>query len=601
MFLGVLMVFSLFAAQLLRLQGLDAASVSAAALGGRLETVSVPALRGSILDVNGVPLAQSVERRHVTADPVAVQEYTRRVDGERVRLGIPGAAAAVAEVTGTDPATLQRTMETTLERENNRFTYLVKDVSPQTWQEIQDLGIPGILSEPHTARDYPLGASHTPVLGWIGDGGAPAGGIEQIYHDALEGEPGSRTFEQGGLGEVIGTGITDEVAAVPGHDVHLTLDSDLQWFAYNAVAARVQETEADSGYVAVQEVRTGRLVAAASYPAQDPEETPSGPEDLRNPLVEDAYEPGSTGKLITAAIALEEDMVELETPFVLPDRLPRGGTRFKDAHDPDNPYLTFAGVLATSSNMGTILYGEHIPDDMLYDYQHRFGLGEVSGLGLPGESPGIVPHPDTWSATTKYTELFGQGLTSNALQQLGVFQTVANDGVHVPPTIVAGTTDEQGRYVPAEQPEGERVVSQETADELTSILEYVPSEEGTAPLAAVPGYRVAGKTSTASRVDPETGRYSGVTTAFVGYAPADDPEYVISVTLQRPRKISIWGGTIAGPVFADVMRYALQRAAVPPSTTPSPQVPLEYDPEAPAPDGGPGATLGDVAIRDEGD
>lgn len=595
-FLGVLMVFSLFAAQLVRLQGLDAASVSAAAVDGRLKEVTVPAVRGTITDVNGVPLAQSIERKHVTADPPAVRTYTARVDGKRVQLGIPGAAAAIAEVIGTDPALLERAMEAA----PGRFTYLVKDISPKTWQRVDALGIPGIHAEDYLRRTYPLGASHAPLVGWVGAGEAPAGGIEQVHHDTLTGTPGSRTYELGGLGEVITTGTSDEVPPVPGQDVRLTIDSDLQWYAYNAVTTRVQEAGALSGYAVVMDVETGQLLAAASYPAHDPAKAPKDAADLRNPLVEDAYEPGSTSKLITAAIALEEDMIDLHTPFVLPDRLPRAGTRFKDAHDPATPYVTFAGVLATSSNIGTILYGEHIPDDLLHDYQRRFGLGTVSGLGLPGESPGIVPPPSTWSVTSKFTMLYGQGVTSNALQQVGVFQTVANGGVHVPPSIVAGTTDAQGRYTPRDVEEGERVISEETATALTHTMEYVPTAEGTAPLAEVAGYRVAGKTSTADRVDPNKGRYSGVTSAFIGYAPADDPQYLVSVTIQRPTRISRWGGTIAGPVFSDIMRYTLQSQQVPPSTTTPPKIPLVYDPDAPAPDQGPGVTLSDIAIKDEG-
>ncbi|WP_194288695.1 peptidoglycan D,D-transpeptidase FtsI family protein [Ornithinicoccus halotolerans] len=597
--LGVFVVFSLFAAQLVRLQGLDAATVSAAAIDGRLREATIPAARGTITDHDGTPLAESVERRHITADPLAVQEYTKVVDGDRVTVGAAGAAADVAEVTGSDPAVLEQRLTAD---PSSRFTYLVKDVSPKQWQDVRRLGIPGLHAEEYRKRTYPLGESHAPVLGWVGSGDEPAGGVELVVDDVLTGTPGRRVYEQGGAGQEITTGFSEEEPAVPGHDVTLTLDSDLQWYAYDAVKQRVEEAGAVSGYAIVTNIE-GEVLALASYPSFDPSDSSQDASDMRNAAIEDAYEPGSTGKVMTAAALLEQGLVEPETPIVLPSgRLPRGGTTFKDAHDPeDDIYRTFAGVLATSSNMGTILAGEDIEDQVLYDYMRRFGMGETSGLGLPGESPGLIWAPQNWSRTTKYTMLFGQGLTSNALQQHGVFQTIANGGVSVPPTLIEGTTAPDGTVTPRERATGERVIAEETAQTLTTIMENVPSASGTAPLAAVDGYRVAGKTSTASRVDPRTGRYSGVTSAFVGYAPAEDPQYVVSVTIQRPTRISQWGGTIAGPVFSDIMRYTLQEHGVPPSDTESPEIPLVYDPDRRAPGHPKGVTLGDIAIKDERD
>lgn len=596
MLFGILVVFSLFGAQLVKLQGLEAESVSAAAFDRRLHEVTIPASRGTIYDANGVVLAESIERRHITADPTAVVTYTKRIDGERVEVGYAGAAADIAAVTGGDAARMEQTLR---DMDGKRWTYLHKDVSPKTWQEVHALGIPGIYSEPFVKRSYPLGSAMAPLVGWVGSGGLPANGIELMFDEQLTGKPGTMSYELGGRGEIITTGTITEVPAEPGEDVRLTIDSDLQFLAYQEVAGMVRQSAARSGYALVMDARTGDILAAASYPSYDPSEDTQTSEGLRNPLFEDVYEPGSTAKVITSAAALEEGLVELDTPFVLPNRLPRGGTRFKDAHDPDNPFVTFAGVLATSSNMGTIMYGEHLPEDVLYQYIRDFGMGEAPGLGFPGMSEGLVPAPDTWSRTSKYTLTFGQGMSGTMLQQIGVFQAVANGGVHVEPRLIAGTHDESGRYVAAPPKEGERVISEETAGELTAIMEYVPSPEGTAPLAAVDGYRVAGKTSTADRYDDQLGRYSGVTAGFAGYAPADDPELVIAVAIQKPT-IGKWGGSLAGPVFSGIMRYALASRGVEPSTVEAPEVPLEYDPNAPAPGEAPGVTLGDIAIKDEG-
>ncbi len=594
--LGTLMVFSLFAAQLVRLQGLDAASVSAAAVDDRLNEVTIAAPRGSITDVSGQPIAFDVERKDVTGDPVNVKLFRKdKVDTPEEDKGISGAAAEIARITGEDA----KDLEDALNKAPGRFTYIVKDVSPSVWHEIDALGIPGVGADTEQKRQYPLGPASAPLLGWVGAGDQPAGGIERVRDEQLSGAPGKRTFERGGKGEVITTGTSVDTPARPGEDVQLSIDSDVQWYAYDAVERRVKESGALSGYALVLEAATGRVVAAASYPSFDPGNPTQEADSMRNLLVEDVYEPGSTSKLITAAAALEEGLVTASTPVVVPTGLPRAGRVFTDAQPHPVEYFTFAGVLAKSSNMGTILYGEKIDEDVLHDYFTKFGYGKVSGLGLPGESTGVLPAVKDWAGSTRFTMMFGQGMSSTALQQVGVFQTIANGGVHLPPSLVIGTTDEDGRYTRTTPAQGDTVVTPETAKTLTSILEEVASPDGTAPMAAVQGYRVAGKTSTASRYDNEKGKYSKTTASFVGFAPADDPEYVVAVTVQRPTDISIYGGTISGPVFADIMRYVLQKYDVPPSKDEREPMELEYDPDAQAPDEDPGVTLEDVAIKDE--
>lgn len=594
--LSVLVVLSLFAAQLVRLQGLEAGSVSAAALGERLQVKAIPAPRGTITDVHGAELAVSVERKRIVADPTLVAGYERRVDGELVGTGFDAAADVIAETTGADRQDILESLEKPL---GEKYAVLVPDASPQQWQELRAQRVRGVAAEDFMRRDYPVGRAVSPLLGWIGAGDQPASGFELLYDEALTGEPGEATYEAGSNGEVISTGVYQEEPAVPGEGLRLTVDADLQWYVYNALQKRVKESKALGGYAAVMEVKTGRLLALASYPSFNPAKPPKKAEDLRNPAVEDVYEPGSTMKLVTAAAALEEGIVEPDTPIEVPVRVHRGGTAFRDATERPVQQLTFSGVLANSSNKGTILYGEKLSDEQLYSWARKFGMGSPTGLGLPGESEGLVPEPSVWSPTTRYTFMFGQGLSGNMLQQMGVFQTVANHGVHLPPTLVAGTTDADGRYHEKSVPEGKRIISEETADALTHIITAVPSTNGTAPTAAIPGYHVAGKTSTATRVDPEKGTYTGGTTAsFMGFAPAEDPQYLVAVVVQRPTTISEFGGVIAAPVFADIMRYTLQGAGIPPAATPPEEVVLTYDPSDPAP-GQPGVTLDDIAIKDE--
>ena len=594
---GVFVVLSLFAAQLVRLQGLDAASVSAAALDGRLQSMVLPAARGTITDVEGQPLAVSVERKTITADPILVEDYVPRQDQERLGEGFEAAATVIAEVTGADRAEVLGKLTSP---DEPRWTVLVPDVSPQQWQELRARGVRGVFAEDLMRRDYPLGEAAAPLIGWIGAGEQPAGGLELVHHEQLTGTPGEAVYEAGSAGEIISTGLYEEEPAVPGQDLRLTLDADIQWYAFNALKDRIEEADALSGYAAVMEVGTGRLVALTSYPGFDPSEPMQSSEDMRNAAIEDVYEPGSTSKLVTAAAALEEGVAEPDTPIVVPVRVPRAGVAFKDAVEKPIQHLTFSGVLAHSSNKGTILYGEKLTDEQLYDWTRRFGMGSLTGLGLPGESTGLVPEVSTWSATTRYTLMFGQGLSGSLLQQMGVFQTVANGGVAVQPTLVAGALDEEGRYVDAPPGQTSRVITEQTAAQLTEMMTATASPTGTAPLAAVPGYHVAGKSSTATRVDPETGRYTGgVTSSFMGFAPAQDPKYIVAVVIQRPRAISEFGGVIAGPPFADIMRYTLQQNAVLPDTTPPPEVELEFDPEEQAPGQPAGVTLEDIAIKDE--
>ena len=380
----------------------------------------------------------------------------------------------------------------------------------------------------------------------------------------LKGKSGKTIFEQSQDGRPIPNARQETINPVPGREVQLTIDSDLQWFAQNAVAQKVIETQALSGTVVVENVKTGELLAVASYPTFDPNQPGQSSENWTNKAFSDVYEPGSTGKVMTAAAAIEEGVVTPSTVVEVPNRIRRADNKeFKDSHDHPTEYLTFAGVLAQSSNIGTILAGEKVKASTMYDYFTKFGLGQTSGMGFPGEGPGLLTNVKDWSGSQRYTVLFGQGLSVNALQAAGVFQTIANDGVRIPPRIVAATGDGKGGFTPAAKPAPVKVVSPETAKQVRDMLEGVVGKEGTAPEAKIAGYRVAGKTGTADRYDARVGGYSGKTASFIGFAPADDPEIVVAVTLQRPIK-GYFGGAVAGPVFHDVMTYALQELQIPP-------------------------------------
>ncbi|NYG05690.1 cell division protein FtsI (penicillin-binding protein 3) [Phycicoccus badiiscoriae] len=565
MTIAVLFVFSIFGAQLLRLQGFDASAVSKDAQSSRTATVALPAMRGSITDRNGTILASSIERRTVTVDQTAVPQYVKTVNGVRVKVGVAGAAQDLSPLLGIPVATL--TPELT---GRARYRVLQKNVTPLNWRKISELGVNGIYSEATSDRVYPTATAASALVGFLQSDGTAGSGIEVLMDKTLKGKSGKTIYEQSQDGRPIPNAPQETINPQPGHDVRLTIDSDLQWFAQNAVAQKVIQTQALSGTVVVENAKTGELLAVASYPTFDPNQPGQSIDNWTNKAFNDVYEPGSTGKVMTAAAAIQEGVVTPSTVVEVPNRIHRADNReFRDSHDHPTEYLTFAGVLAQSSNIGTILAGEKVKPATMYDYFRKFGLGQTSGMGFPGEGPGLLSNVNSWSGSQRYTVLFGQGLSVNALQAAGVFQTIANDGVRIPPRIIAGVGDGSGGFTPAPKASPITVVSPDTAQKVRDMLEGVVTKEGTAPQAKIAGYRVAGKTGTADRYDAAQGRYSGKTASFIGFAPADDPQIVVAVTIQRPIK-GYFGGVVAGPVFHDIMTYALQELQIPPTGTSSP-------------------------------
>jgi cell division protein FtsI (penicillin-binding protein 3) len=293
---------------------------------------------------------------------------------------------------------------------------------------------------------------------------------------------------------------------------------------------------------------------------------------MGNPALAEAYEPGSVNKVITFSAALQEGLVRPDTPVTVPPTYTVAGHVFHDAEVHGTEHLTLAGVLAQSSNIGTILTGERVPSAALYDMMHRFGLGTRTGVGL-SESAGLLVPYQKWTDSQRYTVMFGQGMSLTALQAASVFATIANDGVRLQPQLVAGERDQNGVLHPENTPTGVRVISSDTARQLRLMMENVVGDNGTAAKAVVPGYRVAGKTGTAQAA--VNGVYDGYTASFIGMAPADDPALVIAVILQRPTK-GHFGGEVAAPVFQQLMTYALAERKIPPTGTKAPEIPLQW-------------------------
>lgn len=565
---AVLFVLSLFAGRLVQLQGLDASALASAALQQRTGTTSLPAHRGDIVDSTGAVLATTVELRDVVVDQTLVPRYRRHPDERPV--GVAGAARDIAQLSGASATTLaQRLLG------EERFAYVLKGVAPETARRILRLGIPGISLEQASRRNYPAGSVGAAVLGFVGADERAWGGVEGAFDDVLAGTDGTATHERGADGTQIPTAAVREVPPRDGSRVHLTIDRDLQWQVQSALRRQISATKAESGSIVVMNPRTGRVLALATEPTFDPNRPGRAPEaDRGNRALLDVFEPGSTSKVISIAAALEEGAATPATRVRVPGRLVRADKTFRDSEDHGEERLTTAGVLATSSNIGTIKLAEKISPERMHHYLELFGLGSRTGVGLP-ESSGILAEPDHWYGSQRYTVLFGQGLSVTALQVAGVFATLANDGVRVKPRIVEGFTDADGSYRAAPTDPGTRAVSADTARSTRLMLENVVGEHGTAVKATVPGYRVAGKTGTAEAPDPSCGCYRGYTASFIGMAPADDPQLVVAVILQRPQE-GHYGGQVAAPVFQQVMTNALARTKTPPTGTQPPVMPLRW-------------------------
>lgn len=577
--LSILFVLSIFGAQLVRIQGLDSEAVASEAQKGRVTTQSIPAMRGRILSSDGIVLASNTIKETLVADPLAVCTYRTT---ERSCSPTTSAMAVIAAATELAP--LLNVPATTLipkltAQGDTRYVVLSREVTPLQGNRVVDLGIPGIYLdsvEVRSQRTYPQGTTSASVVGYVTADNKPGAGIEVMMDDHLKGIPGLRQYERSGSGAVIPSSRNALTPAVDGKDITLTLNSNLQWYAQNAIAAKVKETGALSGTVIVMHAKTGTLLTAASYPTFDPAKDIGKPGvDLSNRAFVDVFEPGSTAKVLTISSALEQGVVRPDTALEIPYTLARSDKVFTDSHAHPTEFRTVNGAMAESSNVGAILIGERLTPAQQESWLRKFGMGESSGMGYPAESGGILPPHQKWSGSQRYTIMFGNGISLTAIQAAGVFQTIANKGVRIPARLIESTTDAEGVVTPMPPATPVRVVSEKTAAEVSRMLEAVVTD-GTATRAQIPGYRVAGKTGTAMRFDKDLGFYSGKTGSFIGYAPAENPELVVAVILQRPIRGNA-GGVVAAPVFKDVMSYALQELKIPPSGVKPPPIVLRLD------------------------
>lgn len=552
-----------FAVRLVDVQAVRAAGYANRADMELAKKSIIMAPRGAITDINGTEFARSVTAYRILADQ-AIIDYPKKL------------AQLAAPILAVDQDWLESQLTGT-----RRYVVIEQSVKPAVWRNLEAAvdtynaevskekngyakRLAGFFAERIYVREYPERELGAAVIGFINRAGSGAAGLEYSMNSTLSGVDGEYTYANAGGTIIPGTQkITSE--AVRGNTIRLTIDRDVQWVAQEAIRTAVKNSRALSGTVIVMDPATGQILAHATYPSFEPGNTKGiDPYRWQNPSVQEVYEPGSTGKVITIASAIEEGKISPETVMTVPDKLKRSNKVFKD-HDPHPVWkLTTAGALAVSSNTASIKIGEMLSNDKLHSYLKKFGIGEKPGSGLPGEEGGKLLDVKDWSGTTAPTVAFGQGYSVTAMQATSVFATIANNGLRVTPTVVAGISDAAGRYTPANKQKSVRVISADTALKMRLMMESVVSPSGTAPTAAIPGYRVAGKTGTAQRVDDSCGCYRGYTASFIGFAPADKPEFVISVTIQDPKGLH-WGGYLGGPVFNKVMSFVLKDQHIPPT------------------------------------
>jgi cell division protein FtsI (penicillin-binding protein 3) len=561
--IGALIFLMAFGMRLVQIQAVQASSYQNRANNEMSFTRSLLAPRGEITDINGASFARSVAATSIVVDQALITDPARVAEFVAPILGLSIAEVEVS-ITGS-----------------KRWSMVYKNAKPATWRKLseaiatynaalskEDIGkrIVGFLPERGYIREYPSGKLLASLIGFVNNDGFGASGLEYSQNSIIAGVDGKYSYDNGYKAEIPGSQ-SEIVAAKTGTTIRLTIDRDIQWVASKAISDAVKKSGALSGTVIVMDPKTGEILAHATAPTFDPNNRKGVPLALmRNPSVQDVYEPGSTGKVMTLAAAIEEKLVSPDTIFTVPYTLKRSDKVFRDHEKHATKKLTVSGILAESSNTGSIKIGEMLENQKLYEYLTKFGVGVNTGSGLPGESRGILAPVSQWSGTSAPTIAFGQGYSLTAMQATSIFATIANDGLRVSPTVISGTKDSSGHFTPANARASERVISAQTAQAMRVMMESVVSGNGTAPTAAIPGYRVAGKTGTAMRYETSCRCYSGYTASFIGFAPADKPRFVISVTIQDPQGLH-WGGALGGPVFKDVMSFALKSEHVSPTGT----------------------------------
>ncbi|WP_018142676.1 peptidoglycan D,D-transpeptidase FtsI family protein [Alloscardovia criceti] len=591
------LVIAICIGKLAYLQIFNAAGVAQDAENSRTVTAKVQAMRGSIVDTNGEVLAQSVEAYKIYVDEVGVQNFTptsctvkrtksmtdeeyqqktealrsscHSIDGQDV----PGkGASAVARILA--PVLNLNVQELGAQiAGNSRYVVVASSVTPELKRKIDDLHLSGVVgAELISQRVYSNPSLIGAILGGVNADGNSVTGIESMADASLQGIDGVETYQQTnpvyGTAKIPGTEKVQSEAKAGG-TVTLTIDSDVQWFLNKELKARVEEQNATWGIGVVQEVKTGKILAISDsnqYEANSTDALTKG-----SMAMQTTFDPGSTGKIITAAAVLQEGLHKATDQFTVPYSLEYLGQTYHNAipHSPAN--LTLAGILYHSYNTGTIMTAYDLSTEKRYEYITKFGIGQATGIDFPGESDGLLTNYTNWDTRTRETVLFGQGYTVNALQMTNVIATIANGGVRLGQRLIEKSTDANGKdTTPAAAP-SERVVSEETASTVLNMMENIGEEY--AKTAGVEGYRIASKSGTAE-VAGDNGQLTSIVGDYIIAIPADDPQFVVAVFMKDAK--GYYGGTSTGPVVQKVAQFLMQKYQVPQSSPRTDAIPVDW-------------------------
>jgi cell division protein FtsI (penicillin-binding protein 3) len=542
---GLFFVLLLLAgARALYLGGPHSGALRRVARTQQLTTELVPAERGTIADRNGVALAISEPAQELSADPYLIKQP----------LAVAQRLAPLLRLTQTQ--VLAKLSE------HSGFVYLSHALPYDAARQVLALKIPGVQGTPVMRRVYPRGTLAAQVLGIVGaeHEGAGTMGLEYSRNKLLSGHAGQRSVVSDEIGQPISIAETRHEQA--GSSISLTLDANIQQRAEDVLSAVGKLFQPKDSTAIVMDPRTGAILAMANWPQVDANHPGvSATSALQNRAVSFDYEPGSTFKAFTVSGALEEGLITPSTSFEIPDKIQVADRTIHDDTEHPGESLTTSQILAQSSNVGAIKIGLLEHADKFDTWVRRFGFGAPSGLELPGDERGATLPLSRYSGSSMGNLPIGQGELVTPIQMATAYSAIANGGILRAPHIVGRVG---GRAAPL--PAGRRVISPLTASELRNMLKGVLASGGTASQVSIHGYELAGKTGTASKIDPSTGEYSksAYVASFVGFAPASDPKLLCAVIIDEPQSRSIYGGVVAAPAFGQIMEFALPYLGIPP-------------------------------------
>ncbi|MGM7671872.1 peptidoglycan D,D-transpeptidase FtsI family protein [Microbacterium sp. A93] len=524
--------------------------------------------RGSIVDENGIILASSTKVYDAELSPKVLMLLENDENGPP-ETPWSEAADKIAEITGQDADELRAGVAANLENNSESEYYLLeKGLSTEKYLELRDLGLIYLHMTPRETRVYPSGAVAGNVVGYLDTAGVGQLGVEQMEAKCLAPTDGERTYLRGTDGVII-PGSERTVDALNGGTVQLTINRDLSWYLQQMVAEEAQKQGAKAATAVVVEVKTGKIRAAAEWPSLDPNDLDSSsPDDWGTRVFTTTFEPGSTFKAVTAATLLDTGAVDGNTTVSAASRetFPNGAV-INDAFVHGANQYTLAGALIDSSNVAVSKFGTMVDPQVRYDYLKKFGVTEKT-IDFPREEGGVLHPVSKWDSQSLYTTTFGQYFTVTAPQVAGAYQAIANGGEKIDLSLIESCTLADGTVVTPDAPEHEQIISESTADEVARMLENVAVQGGLSEQVEIPGYRVAIKTGTAEKPNENGPGYkaNAYYTSMVGFAPVDDPEYVVIVTLDEPTRLASSAATASA--FHKAMTQVLKTYRVSPSTEP---------------------------------